>query len=100
MPNNRGKKKNLGIKDTTKPLSVAEGGLHEKVLEYVKRNLPLVRRSDVVHNFQNLGFSRTYIYGVISELINMKYLQPNNMEPQFIEIPSVIKKLMTSRKSS
>lgn len=98
MPTSRGKKKNLGIRDTTKSLSVAEGGLHEQLLDYVRKNLPLVRRSDIVHNFQDLGFSRTYIYGVISELINMKYLQPNSLEPQFIEIPSVIKKLMTSKK--
>lgn len=58
-----------------KPVSSESKNLHKQVLEYIFRNSPLVKRSEVVNFFTDLGYSRQYSYIIIKELIANDYIE-------------------------
>ena len=97
LEKNKGPTKDLGYTEKAKPLRVEEGSIKDELIRFVSNNLPIIKRSDVVHHFQNLGYSRTYIYSQIQNLLELGYLQA---QEDLLSLPSIVKKLIRIAKKN
>lgn len=66
--------------------------LRKKILKFVEQNMPMVKRSDIVHQFAKeymageKGVSRTYIYSVIKDMEKAGFLKSNPFDPVYVSL--------------
>lgn len=66
--------------------------LRQRILKFVEKNKPMVKRSDIVHEFAKdyrggvKGESRTYIYQVIKSLVKAGFLKVNSFDPKYVTL--------------